>query len=83
MKWNEFEVKLANYEMYLYNSVILNFTKQIYKMIKYPIYPNNDMKLIHMKLHETSLLTKAIAEQLTDLQLLKYLYKAYIKLLNK
>ena len=36
------------------------------------------MRLIHVKLHDTALLTKAMTEQLTESQLLMYM-----KLLNK
>ena len=40
------------YKTQSYNITNLNFMKQIHKIIKYPIYPNNGMKLIHIKLYE-------------------------------
>ena len=55
------------YKMYSYNIANLNFMKQIHKIIKYPIYPNNSMKLVHVKLNESFLLTTTMTEQLTDL----------------
>ena len=55
------------YKMYSYNIANLKFMKQIHKIIKYPIYPNNGMKLIHIKLHESFILTATMTEQLTDL----------------
>ena len=36
------------------------------------------MKLIHVKLQETSLLIRVTAEQSTDSQLLMYLHKVYL-----
>ena len=45
-----------------YNIANLNFMKQIQRMIKYPMYSNNGMKLIHVILHETSLLTRVMIE---------------------
>ena len=42
-----------------------------------------ELKLIHVQLHETFLLSRTITEQLTESQLLMYLHKVYIKLLNK
>ena len=50
-----------------YNIANLNFMKQTHRIIKYPIYPNNSMKLVHVQLNESFLLTSTMTEQLTDL----------------
>ena len=55
------------YKTYSYNVANLNFMKQIHKILIYPIYPNNSMKLVHVKLNESFLLTTTMIEQLTDL----------------
>ena len=55
------------YKTYSYNIENLNFMKQIHKIIKYPIHPNNNMKLVHVKLNESFLLTTTMIDQLTDL----------------
>ena len=39
------------------------------------MYPNNSMKLVHVKLNESFLLTTRMIEQLTDSQLLMFLRK--------
>ena len=39
------------YKTYSYNIANLNFMKQIHKIIKYTIYPNNSIKLVHVKLN--------------------------------
>ena len=54
------------YKTYSYNVANLNFIKQIHKIIKYPIYPNNSMKLVHAKPNLSFLLTTRMTEQLTD-----------------
>ena len=35
------------YKTYSYNIANLSFMKQIHKVNKYPMYPNNGMKFIH------------------------------------
>ena len=41
------------YKTYSYNIANLNFMKQIHKIIKYTILPNNSLKLVHIKLNES------------------------------
>ena len=55
------------YKTYSYNIANSNFMKQIHKIIKYTIYPNNSMKLAHVNLNESFLLTTTMTEQLADL----------------
>ena len=41
------------YKTYSYNIANLNFMKQIHKIIKDTILPNNSMKLVHVKLNQS------------------------------
>ena len=55
------------YKTYSYNIANLKFMKQIHKIIKYPIFPGNSIKLVHVELNESFvLLTSTMIEQLLN-----------------